>query len=79
MFKDELYDEVKNFILNGDKVKKDDGLIRVSSEIMRRFRIGYMRSCNIVYDLVDAGILVDPYIKIEIAVRTNDIKRYVDD
>lgn len=57
MFKDELYDEVKDFIKT-DKFNSTSAVMMIAS-VQRRYRIGFIRALYILKSLLDDGIITD--------------------
>lgn len=57
MFKDELYDEVKDFVKT-DKFNSTSAVMMIAS-VQRRYRIGFIRALDILKSLLDDKIITD--------------------
>lgn len=57
MFKDELYEEVKEFVKT-DKLNSTSAVMMIAI-IQRRYRIGFIRALDILKSLLDDGIITD--------------------
>lgn len=57
MFKDELYDEVKDFVKT-DKFNSTSAVMMIAS-IQRRYRIGFIRALDILKSLLDDEIITE--------------------